>query len=230
MPYSETLNLVHIAIPKTGSTSMVRALYKLHELKGGTLTLHKEAIDDAFIRTHRLDELPGRPSGRAKHLSAAHLQRVLGNRYSAAFSFTCVRNPWARALSRYFFTHESNAPSPEERLRRGTTRTFHRLEFPDWINRMVREAGKRGRANNQIDKLTSADGKIIVNHIGRLEAVNETFSLVCRYVGVDPFPVPHVNTTGSRPKYVHFYDDRTRDAVADLCHLDIEAFGYKFGD
>lgn len=229
MPYVEKLKLVHIAIPKTGTTSMVRALKDLCELHGGEVSLVKDAIDRDFRKQFGLDALGDKKPGHAKHLSAAQLQLILGEKYHQSFSFSIVRNPWARAVSRCFFTHVDNKPSFIERWRRGTGRTFHRKTFDDWIRARAVEAEKKGGLSNQIDKLVDLQGKIIVNYVGRLESVNESFAHVCRSIGVDPIPVPHVNPSQkSKKRYTDYYDDWSRDLIRDLYKRDIEAFGYEF--
>lgn len=229
MPYSEKLRVVHIAIPKTGTTSVVRALRRLCERHGGELTLVKRDIDRRFRKRHGLDALGDRRPGRAKHLSAIQLKTILGEDYERAFSFSMVRNPWAREVSRYWFTHHSNEPSRAEKRRRDTRRKFHSLSFPQWVDRHAKRM-ERGRAFNQIDKLSDLDGRIIVDFVGRLESVNEDFGTVCDRIGVPRLEVPHVNGTGGGRRYLEMYDDRTRDLVGEIYARDIEAFGYRFGD
>jgi len=229
MPYSEKLKLVHVAIPKTGTTSVARAIHNLHEIHGGELTLVKDEIDAVFRQKYGLDILGDRKPGHAKHLSAAQLKLILGEKYDEAFSFSIVRNPWARAVSRCFFTHVDNKPTWRERLRRGTGRTFHRKTFDEWIKARAAEAEKKGGLNNQIDKLTDQQGNIMVKFVGRLETVNESFAHVCRSIGVEPIPVPHVNPGQNNKKhYTEFYNDWSRDLVAELYKRDIETFGYEF--
>lgn len=229
MPYSERFRLVHVAIPKTGTTSVVRALRQLHARHGGELTLHDEPIDTAFRRRHGLDALGDPQPGHAKHLSALQLATILGDRYREALSFTFVRNPWARAVSRWAFHHAENKPSLLSRLRRRTSRRFHRLDFADWVRRRVRQAEREGGARNQVDKLVDLEGRNLVELVGRLERVDEGFAEVCRRVGVEPIPVPHVNGTGGGRRYTELYDDWSRAAIADLYRRDVETFGYELG-
>jgi len=229
MPYSERFGLVHVAIPKTGTTSVVNALHRLHKLHGGALTLIKEKVDAPFRKRHRLDEIGDPRPGRAKHLSAIQLKYILGEAYERSFSFTFVRNPWARTVSRYFFTRIENRPPLWERLRRGTTRTFHKKDFNEWLRGRAAAAEKDGGLRNQIDKLSDLEGRLIVNSVGRLEDVQNGFARVCERAGVEPIEVPHVNGTGQGRRYASFYDDWSRDLVLDLYRRDIEAFGYEFG-
>lgn len=231
MPYSEHFNFVHIAIPKTGTTSVVRALIQLHTMHGGNISLYREFVDAAFRARYGLDRLNDRQPGRAKHLSAEQLRLVLGEeRYDAAFRFTFVRNPWARAVSRYRFSHISNKPPLRERVtRRNVSRSFHRLDFKDWLRQKARSAERKGGSRNQLDKLIDQNGDLLVNFIGKLERVQDDFAAVCKTIGVEPIPVPHVNATARNKPYTEYYDDACRDMVAELYRRDIEAFGYEFG-
>ena len=230
MPYSEQFNLVQVAVPKTGTTSVVKTLYQLHERHGGELTLVSEPVDRAFVKRYRLDALSDPLPGRAKHLSAAQLQLVLGDRYVQAFSFTFVRNPWARVVSRYRYNREEKRPEPgAKRTTLGARRIFHDLDFMDWLREREQYVERKGGRQNQIDKLTDAEGRILVDFVGRLESIQEGFATVCERAGVEPVAVPHFNVTAKKASYADYYDDWSRDLVAAWYQRDIEAFGYAFG-
>ncbi len=229
MPYSPTHHYVHVAIPKTGTTSLVRALHDLHHRIGGSLELVNDQITEAFRAEHGLDVLGDPQPGRAKHLSAPQLQAILGEEeFARCFRFTVVRNPWERMVSRYNFTHVRSEPSDEEKLDRGTTRTFHDLEFEPWLDRIAYRALRGKGPRSQLSKLIGPNGEVLVDHIGRLTDLQGTVDLLCSRLGVEPEPVRQVNPgTRSKP-YADYYDDRTRDIVADIHRVDIEHFGFTF--
>lgn len=230
MPYSEQLNLVHVAIPKTGTSSVVAALHSLHEQQGGKLTLLDERVNKTFCRRHGLTSSDGALPARAKHLSAEQLRIVLGDRYTAALVFTFVRNPWARMVSRYRYDHVSNKPSWARRwlLGRGR-RPLHNLDFDEWLRKRVRRHEKQGGGRNQIDRLMDAEGRLIIDYIGKLESIQEDFNQICERIGSPPVHMPQKNTTGRGTPYADYYNDWSRNAVADLFQRDIEAFNYTFG-
>ncbi len=230
MPYSEQLNLVHVAIPKTGTSSVVAALRLLHKQHGGRLTLLGERVNEAFCRRHGLSPSDGTLPARAKHLSAEQLRIVLGERYEAALVFTFVRNPWARVVSRYRYDHISNKPSWARRWLQGRgRRTVHNLEFEEWVRKRERRFETRGGNRNQVDKLTDSEGRLIVDFIGKLESIQADFNRLCERIGTPPVDIPHVNVTGSGKPYTAYYSDWSRDVVARLYQRDIETFGYTFG-
>lgn len=228
MPYSKSLGLIFVAIPKTGTTSVSHALKDISDRNGEELRLLKEYVDDDFRSRHRLDEIGDKKPGRTKHLSALQLKYILGEQeFARCFKFTLVRNPWARIVSRYFFTHRQSEPSEEEKVRRGTTRKFHDKEFEVWVRDRWKKFRSRGKGNDQLDKLTDLDGQLIVDHVGRLENVQACLDIVCDRLGVDRIEVPHVNGTKHK-RYIDYYTDETRDMVAEMCRRDIEYFGYSF--
>lgn len=227
MPYSQSLGLVFVAIPKTGTTSVTRAM-KSFAPKKDELLLLNELIDDQFRRKYRLDEIGDNKPGRGKHLSALQIKYILGNEeFDRCTKFSVVRNPWARMVSRYYFTHAESEPSDTEKVRRGTTRHFHNLKFETWLGKQwaIYKAGKR--KNSQLRKLTDLDGRLLVDHVGRLENVQATMDWISEALNIDRIEMPYVNGT-RKGHYAQFYNRFTQDMVADMCRLDIEYFNYTF--
>lgn len=229
MPYSPTHRFVHVAIPKTGTTSMIGALWTLHERDGGSLELVDEPVTSEFRSKYGLDSLGDRQPGRAKHLSAAQLQLVLGEaEYAACFSFTVVRNPWERMVSRYNFDHIRNRPPPEERVRGGTSRSFHDLEFEPWLERVWLRWRDGNGQRSQLSKLTDRDGDLLVDHVGRMSDLQGTMDRLCGEVGVDAVRMDTANASARSMSYADYYDERTRGMVAQIHRTDIEHFGFTF--
>lgn len=208
MPYSKNLGLVFVAIPKTGSTSMIRALNNIAKNN-----------DCSFMFR----------SKKGKHWSALKLKNTLGDdEFQRCIKFSIVRNPWSYMLSRYLFTHVDFEPSEKEKARRGTTRSFHNLEFEDWVEAAWRK--KRSRSSfSQLSKLVDSRGRLLLDHVGRLEKVQSTLDWVTDQIGVDQIEMPHVN--GARPgHYAKYYNKDTQQMVRDICQEDIDYFGYDFED
>lgn len=228
MPWSDSHSYVHVAIPKTGSTSMVAALKQLHAKLGGELLLYREPVDKAFRERYRLDEIGDRQPGHAKHLSALQLKYVLGDRFEECSKFSIVRNPWARTVSRYHFHRIDFMPSREERKGRGTKGKFHGLDFETWIERRwKRWQARKRRLRSQLSKLVDLDGRLLVDYVGRLESFQESLNHICDRVGGPRLPMLHRNWTQKR-HYSEFYTDRTRGMVREMCAEDIERFDYDY--
>ncbi len=78
----------------------------------------------------------------------------------------------------------------------------------------------------QIDWLCDSDGKLLVDFVGKVENLDEDFTYICRKIGIDR-RLEHRNKS-ERGDYRDYYDDETRQIVADVFARSIEAFGYKF--
>jgi hypothetical protein len=228
MPYSPSLGLVFVAIPKTGTTSVTRAL---HDASGpdDNLQLLKEVVDTPFRKKYKLNKIGDKKPGRAKHLSALQIKYILGDEeFARCTKFSVVRNPWARMVSRYFFTHVESEPSDTDKVRRGTTRQFHDKDFEAWIKNIWTRHQSGQRKNSQLAKLVDLDGELLVDHVGQLENVQSTLDWVSKRIGItEPLTMPHVNGT-RKGHYAQYYNQSTRDMVAEICQQDIEYFGYQF--
>ena len=179
MPYSKKYNFIHVAIPKTGTTSLIYAL----KTADPNLGLHKEYITPEYQKKYNIDAIKGHTPGRAKHLSALQIKYIVGDEvFAKCFKFSIVRNPWARLVTRYFYTHVDNEPSLEVKRAKGTTRKFHDLDFDTWIKRYA--DNRKNRQNSQLRKLVDPDGNLLVDYVGRLETFQRSLDHICEQIGV----------------------------------------------
>jgi hypothetical protein len=237
MPYSKSLGAIFVAIPKTGTTSITRVLKTIQKSQDGKLSLLNERITPGYRLKHGLYKTGTiTKPGRGKHLSAAQIKCILGDEeFDRCFKFTVVRNPWAWMVTCYFYTHVHNEPSAEEKKRRGTTRKFHDLSFEAWTERHWRRLRRLNKflsrtypKGSQLSNLVDADGNLLVDYIGRLETIQQSLNDICDGMGVDQRKMPHVNTSGKRPHYSSYYNQRTMEMVREICHQDIQYFGFDF--
>jgi len=201
-----------ICIPKTGSTSVQSALKRFGFKENGQYKKHftnKEYKE--FKRTRNY------------------------------FSFTFVRNPFDRLVSEYHFT---GRPWYSKIYKIKYDLTFHnyvkyvvgegkpfsrhRFESKSntvppgrqWAAHMI-SAGDKDWSMFQF----IADG---VDFIGRFENFQEDFNTVCNKIGIPQQKLAHVNATKHK-HYTEYYNDETRQIVAEKYAKDIEYFGYEFG-
>lgn len=157
------------------------------------------------------------------HFTAKQLKMRLGNlRWRAYFKFCFVRNPWDRMVSYYYF-HRAGRGGPSARriIRFCESHTFEEFLF-EYLNKDIWQGP-------QLAWMKSRNGKVEMDFIGRFENLADDFGLLCRHLDIEPVTLPHSNKTTHRD-YEHCYSDASRRLVAEKHRVDIEQFGYRFGE
>ena len=154
-----------------------------------------------------------------------------------------MRNPWDRIVSEYKY--------------RGYPVC---LDFKTYLFKHLPEPGFTDTYCHilpQYDFLFDERGTLLVDFVGKYESLQADFDTVCARLGISPRPLPHVNRSEdvrrpvktlngvkkllrrrlwnlerrhTFPHYTQYYDDESREFVAELFRKDIDAFGYAFGD
>lgn len=138
------------------------------------------------------------------------------------FKFAFVRNPWDRLLScwcdkRYVNKHTSKEAKGQQ------------TPFKDYVKTYVGENMYK-HTNRHAQMQCAAFNGVNMDFIGRLENAEEDFSKICEKLDVPkPDSMLRKNVTEHK-HYTEYYDDETREIVADLYKDDIDRFNYKFGE
>lgn len=143
------------------------------------------------------------------------------------FKFSITRNPWDRALS-YFFWDKRQDPALKPRKR-----FYHYLgvpfdEFAIVKNQFTEFVKSRSLENN--DRFYCIDDQLCVDFVIRYESLEEDYNEVCRRIGIPVTGLPHLKTgiRQERRSISDYYDNETRDIVAQLHRNDLRFFGYQF--
>ena len=153
------------------------------------------------------------------------------------YKFTTVRNPYSRLVSRYFYAQTRHIHKKQ----------FTNLTFKDfvvgghantpmntsWVAKtaphLKKLLNKVGFFDNQVEWMQNDAGEMVVDFAIKTENLQEDFNIVCDKIGIPQRQLPHVNKTKHK-NYTEYYDDETRQIVAEKYARDIEYFGYKFGE
>ena len=134
------------------------------------------------------------------HLKYSQYLDILGaEKLENAILFGTVRNPWDRWVSWWKYGQKSKHITLKELL----------LSRPE---------------NHYLDFFAGAKDLFVI----RFENLQQDFDIVCDKIGIPRQQLPHINKTKHK-HYTEYYDDETREIVAQKYAQDIEYFGYKFG-
>ena len=198
---------VFICVPKTGSTSITTALSK-----------------------YCIKNFPPQK----KHFSYSE---YLNNKKKTEkidkdyFSFSFVRNPFDRLVSQFHYTGRRwwDKVGFTEALKFG---------FKNYVKHMVAQnipfSVHRYRSKRKLDQADEDWSQLQfldegVDFIGRFENLQEDFNFVCDKIGIPRQELPHENKSKHK-NYTEYYNDETKQIVAEKYAKDIEYFGYEFGE
>lgn len=221
-------NCLFVHIPKTAGQSIEQFFLRL-------LGLDWDKDRDRLLLQRNEDR--GRGTEKLAHLTASE---YVGSGYlspeefSGFFKFSFVRNPWDRILSEYRYRNY-----------------FQHLSFRDFVLNKLPKPGwddKYRHVMPQYDMLHDAQGKLMVDFVGRFESLQQDFDQICGRLGIAESALPHRNRSDKKSRglkrrfrnflymngenrikqAVQFYDKDVRQAVAEYYRKDIETFGYAF--
>jgi len=136
-------------------------------------------------------------------------------RFKEYFKFAFVRNPWDWQVSLYLFGLKDKNHFQHELFK-----SFANFEaYLDW---RIRED-----LHLQKDFLVDESGNLLVDFVGKLENLKEDFEYVCNKIKIQSIDLPHLNKSNSE-KYQRFYNERTKQLLAEAFKEDIEFFNYSY--
>jgi hypothetical protein len=136
------------------------------------------------------------------------------------FKFAIVRNPFDWVISWYFYR--------KTRLNKNNTKN---ISFKEWLadeNSSAYNTKGIGLTLSQYDIIT-CNKNIKIDFIGKFENLQKDFNIICDKIGIPQQQLPHINRSKHK-HYTEYYDDETREIVAEKYAKDIEYFRYKFGE
>ena len=203
MPISYKHNCIFVHIPKCAGTSIEFAL----GMHGDQKNIGKIECKNITKNEKTLF------GGSLQHLSSTQIQKIIKN-YEEFFKFSFVRNPWDRAVSlSLFHSAEKQKDKDMSKSEFQKVLTDRMQSSPPWFK-------------NQTDYITNKDGEITVDFIGRFENLEQDFKKIAEKIGVDKTLEKRMKL--NRRKYEDYYNDETKEIIAEKYSDDIDYFGYKF--
>ena len=157
------------------------------------------------------------------------------------FKFTFVRNPWDKMTSFYHYHSrrgwdihwpwdKNNPPEFKEFIKQIYDESFDWKTL--WKGRPWKSTYEQKvplRVSNSYMWLVDENDKLLTDFIGKVENLQEDFNVVCDKLGLPKQELPHHNKSNHK-HYTEYYDDETKQIVAEKYAKDIEYFGYEFGE
>lgn len=207
MIISSKHRFIFVAIPKTGTHSIRRALRK-----------HMEPEDLEQVRLFADKQFPWPELARLEHghITLAQVRPFLGEEdFGSFFKFAFVRNPFDRFVSFCAFMMRENGAF--ERDPKGVMR--HLLFRAPPMRHILFQP--------QYFFVTDHDGQLLSDRIGRVEEMQQSYDEICGKIGIPTQRLEKANSS-RRGDYRQYYDQELIDGLARLYGRDLELFGYDF--
>jgi len=136
------------------------------------------------------------------------------------FIFSAVRNPWDRAVSRYFFlkTHNENYKS-------------RNISFEGYIKQCYTSFLENGsHEHHSIKQFLYFEDEYVVDHVIRQENFDAGLREAMGKLGITDYKIPRMNQNTIRPSkdYKSYYTTETKNMLAEISADVIELFDYQF--
>ena len=212
---------IFIHIPKTAGQSIEHVFLNL-------LGLNWETRAPLLLRANDKKEI-GPP--RLAHLKAHEYVKfnyISDDLFHSYFKFSFVRNPWSRLVSIYNYR-----------------RCYQIHSFKSFVTRHLKSKiwkKEHWFVGPQYEFIYDKDENLLVDYIGKFENLQIDFEHVCKKINLEKIILPHINKSKKYnfllqllnrkhikfKHYSEYYDNETKQVVADLYKEDIERFSYTF--
>ena len=159
-----------------------------------------------------------------KHLTAKQIIAQVGEqRWSKAYRFAFVRNPWDKVTSHYKYRVKTNQTGLGESP----------IPFGEWVKRTYGPDKDVAYYDDpqmflpQVEWMKNLRDELDMSFVGRFESLSTDYETAAKAIGA-PSQLPHLNRT-ERSDYRSFYaSDELIEIVARWFHEDLTTFGYTF--
>lgn len=227
---SDKHKFIFIHPPKCGGTYITNHLLPFSEdYARPDDAKHGKTADS--IRVRRPDDAMHNHFGMTyMHAGAHELCNYLGKKkFKEYYSFACVRNPFERLISVYFW---------------GTGGRFDKKVFFNDVSPPYDPANTSvwWRYNKRTDRhypsstvpldyfLLDLDGEMLVDYVFDISNMKEGLEHVSKKIGIKPSFEERKHNTSSHTHYSHYYDQEMIDYISETYKWEIDTFNYTFDD
>jgi hypothetical protein len=207
MIISERHKFVFVAIPKTGTHSVRRALRP---------QLGEQDIEQVKLFEKKQLPIPELARLGHGHISLLQLRPFLEpGKFESFFKFAFVRNPFDRFVSYCAFMTRGKGEFDAD---------------PKRVMRYILFTAPPVRHilfQPQVSFIGDGTGGLLTDYVGRVETMQSSFDEICDRIGIPHAELGKANES-TRADYRKYYDDQLIDGVAKLYARDLETFGYGF--
>lgn len=204
--FSIDYNFLFVHIPKTAGNSIQNILKRYSVDKIFCHAPHQDGVERFAVRSELFNT--------KKHSTLSEYKKEYGDTlFSKLYKFTCVRNPWDRAMSYYF--------SPG----RGQV-AWDKYDFIEFVNQIQPIAHYLSIGENEPRPLIHHVAKN-VDYIIRFENLETDFERVCEKIGIPKSPLP-IRNKSTKDAHYKYYDQETIDIISERFNDEIQYFGYSF--
>ena len=151
------------------------------------------------------------------------------------FIFSVKRNPYSRMISLWKYWTEEWVPRFASKLARSELNKYD-WDFSNFCKNfsiftdVIEKYHKKERVHflPQVS-INDNPNYVKVDFWMRFENLQEDFDIICDRIGIPRQELPYKNKSKHK-HYTEYYDEETKQIVAEKYAKDIEYFGYEFGD
>lgn len=206
MIISHKYKALYIVTPKTGSTSIRKALYPHFEVTSQTcVKLGIPHIEDHLT-----------PRNSKKYFEQQNWD------WDSYFKFTFVRNPWALHASRWnYMLKIFNGPKKCHQYK------WYHKQVSEIINKYKNFENWTINATHKSSYYQYAEWTDDLDFVGNVESLQRGMDYVSKKIDMPMLEIPHVNKSSFK-HYSTYYNDETKNIIAEAYSEDIERFKYTF--
>lgn len=143
------------------------------------------------------------------------------------FKFSFVRNPWSWVISNIYYHACCFNTKIKVNSFLNEWMTKGKIKVVDNFTYHISNILEAGQYQFLIDFRSSED-KILVDFIGKFENLQKDFDYICDKINIDKRKITHENKTKSYGCYTEYYNEQTKNFIAEKYAKEIKFFGYEF--